>query len=213
MHVPMLADPAAVVPGWWADASAGGGWLGAHGSQLIDQIRVTLGDFAGVSASLTHIVERPMSADDGFVVHFRLRGGCAGVLQSTASDRGIVVETRVTGSTGTAWIEGVGDTVKVADAAGVRSLPVPDGLRSDPAPPLPAGAVTTTYEQMITFGVEYGPYTRPGRGVPGQDPGPARHRPGPSHLRRRRGPDGRARRHPPLRRPRWRLDRGRARLT
>ncbi len=25
----------------------GGGWLGAHGSQLIDQIRATLGDFAG----------------------------------------------------------------------------------------------------------------------------------------------------------------------
>jgi predicted dehydrogenase len=160
MHVPMLADPDAVVPDWWADAGAGGGWLGAHGSQLIDQIRVTLGDFAGVSASITHVVERPMTADDGFVVHFRLQNGCVGVLQSTASDRAVVVETRVTGSTGTAWIEGVGDTVRVADGAGVRTLPVPDALRSDPAPPLPEGAVSTTYEHMITFGVEYGPYTR-----------------------------------------------------
>jgi predicted dehydrogenase len=160
MHVPMLADPHAVVPAWWADASAGGGWLGAHGSQLIDQIRATLGDFAGVSASLAHVVSRPMTADDGFVMHFRLRNGCVGVVQSTASDRGIVVETRVTGSTGTAWIEGVGDKVKVADASGVRTLAVPDELRTDPAPPLPAGAVTTTYEQMTTFGVEYGPYTR-----------------------------------------------------
>ncbi|MGA2522502.1 MAG: Gfo/Idh/MocA family oxidoreductase, partial [Acidimicrobiales bacterium] len=160
MHVPMLADPDAVVPGWWADARAGGGWLYAHGSQLIDQIRATLGEFAGVSASLLHVVDRPMTADDGFVVHFRMRSGCAGVLQSTASDRGIVVETRVTGSTGTAWIEGVGDTVRVADAGGVRRLPVPDDLHNEPAPPLPEGAVTTTYEQMTTFGVEYGPYTR-----------------------------------------------------
>ena len=52
MHVPMLADPDAVVPAWWADAAGGGGWLGAHGSQLIDQIRATSGEFAGVSASL-----------------------------------------------------------------------------------------------------------------------------------------------------------------
>jgi len=160
MHVPMLADAGAEVPAWWADADAGGGWLGAHGSQLIDQIRVTVGEFEGVSASVVHVVDRPMTADDGFVVHFRLRGGCAGVLQSTASDRGIVVETRVTGSSGTAWIDGVGDTVRVADAAGVRTLEVPEELRTAPAPALPAGAVTTTYEHMITFGVEYGPYTR-----------------------------------------------------
>jgi predicted dehydrogenase len=160
MHVPMLADPGAVVPEWWADASAGGGWLGAHGSQLIDQIRATLGDFAGVSTSLAHVVDRPMTADDGFVMHFRLRNGCVGMLQSTASDRGIVVETRVTGSTGTTWIEGVGEKVRVADASGVRTLPVPDALRTVAAPALPEGSVTTTYEQMTTFGVEYGPYTR-----------------------------------------------------
>ena len=123
-----------MVPEWWADASAGGGWLGAHGSQLIDQIRATLGDFAGVSASLVHVVDRPMTADDGFVVHFRMRNGCVGVLQSTASDRGIVVETRVTGSTGTAWIEGVGDKVRVADASGVRTMAVPDSLRTATRP-------------------------------------------------------------------------------
>jgi len=101
-----------------------------------------------------------MTADDGFVVHFRLRGGCVGVLQSTASDRGILVETRVTGTSGTAWIEGVGDTVKIADDGGTRTLPVPDWLRNEQSPALPPGSVTTTYEQMITFGVEYGPYTR-----------------------------------------------------
>ena len=110
MHVPVLVEHDAEVPEWWADAARSGGWLAAHGSQLIDQIRATLGEFDGVSASLVHVVDRPMTADDGFVVHFRMASGCVGTLQSTASDRGIVVETRVTGSAATAWIEGVGAT-------------------------------------------------------------------------------------------------------
>jgi predicted dehydrogenase len=160
MHVPVLADSAAEVPDWWADASVSGGWLAAHGSQLIDQIRATLGEFGGVSASLVHVVDRPMSADDGFVVHFRMHSGCVGTLQSTASDHGIMVETRVTGSTATAWIEGVGATVKVASAAGVRTLPAIESMPTVPAPALPEGSMTTTYEHMINFGVEYGPYTR-----------------------------------------------------
>jgi len=160
MHVPVLAESDAQVPDWWADAASGGGWLMAHGSQLIDQIRATLGEFDGVSASLVHVVDRPMSADDGFVVHFRMENGCVGTLQSTASDRGIMVETRVTGSKATAWIEGVGATVKVASADGVRTLPSIESMPNVSAPLLPTGSVSTTYERMITFGVEYGPYTR-----------------------------------------------------
>jgi predicted dehydrogenase len=159
MHVPVLVDAAAVVPDWWADAASHGGWMWAHGSQLIDQIRATLGDFAGVSAHLVQVIDRPaMTADDGFVVHFRMRNGAVGVLQSTAADYGVLVETRVTGSRGAAWIEGVGATVKVAGPDGVVTWPVPDGVAFERAPKLPEGAVTTTYEQMITFGVEYGPY-------------------------------------------------------
>ncbi len=161
MHVPVLADPGGVVPDWWADAASRGGWLWAHGSQLIDQIRMTLGEFDGVSAHLVHVVDRPsMSADDGFVVHFRMRNGTVGVMESTAADWGVLVETRVTGSRGAAWIEGVGAKVKVAGPGGVTTRPVPEGTSVEPAPPLPEGAVRTTYEQMITFGVEYGPYTR-----------------------------------------------------
>ncbi len=176
MHVPVLVDPRAEVPLWWADADHGGGWLGAHGSQLIDQIRATLGDFAALSTSVVHVVDRDMTADDGFVMHFRLRNGCVGTLQSTASDRGIMVETRVTGSTATAWIEGVGDVVKVADRSGVRTLAVPEELPRVPAPALPEGAVSTTYERMTTFGVEYGPYTRLARAfldrIEGRAPAP-----------------------------------------
>jgi predicted dehydrogenase len=160
MHVPVLVDSDAQVPAWWADSTTSGGWLAAHGSQLIDQIRATLGEFSGVSASLVHVVDRPMSADDGFVIHFRMESGCVGTLQSTASDRAIVMETRVTGSESTAWIEGVGAIVKVASADGVRTLPAIEEMPTVPAPRLPAGSVTTAYERMSTFGVEYGPYTR-----------------------------------------------------
>jgi predicted dehydrogenase len=161
MNVPVLADPDAVVPAWWADAAARGGWMWAHGSQLIDQIRVTLGEFEGVSAHLLQVAERSsMTSDDGFVVHFRMRDGTVGVMQSTAADWGVLVETRVTGSHGAAWIEGVGDSVKVAGPDGVARAPVPAGAARTKAPPLPEGAVRTAYEQMITFGVEYAPYVR-----------------------------------------------------
>ncbi|MCG8588213.1 MAG: Gfo/Idh/MocA family oxidoreductase, partial [Proteobacteria bacterium] len=46
LHVGILADRAVELPDWWTDAKQGGGWLGAHGSQVIDQVRFTLGEFA-----------------------------------------------------------------------------------------------------------------------------------------------------------------------
>ena len=161
MHVPLLADAAAEVPDWWADRDQGGGWFGAHGSQVIDQVRTTLGEFEGVSASLPHVADRGMSAEDGFVVHFRMRSGAVGTLQSTSGDWGPpIVETRVVGSSGTAWIQGVSSVVKVADRNGARTIPVGDDLPTATGPPLPEGLVRTRYEQMISHGMDYGSYTR-----------------------------------------------------
>ena len=158
-----LAAPDAEVPAWWADAGAGGGWFGAHGSQVIDQIRVTLGEFRSVTASVLAVAPRvpPWSSDDGFVVHFVMESGAVGIMQSTPSDRGpLLIETRVVGSTGTAWIKGVGATVKVADAAGTRTLDVPDDLRVGAAAAPPREVLSTTYEQMTGLGLDLGPYTR-----------------------------------------------------
>jgi predicted dehydrogenase len=161
LHVPMLADDSAEVPAWWADTGSGGGWLGAHGSQVIDQLRVTLGEFDGVSASLPLVADRAMSAEDTFVVHFRMRSGCVGVLQSSAGDWGPpIIETRITGSRGTAWIEGVGSKVSVADAGGTRVVPVGDDLPTDRPEPLPDGLLHTAYDRMIAHGMDLGPYTR-----------------------------------------------------
>ncbi len=161
LHVPLLADPSAEVPGWWADREQGGGWLGAHGSQVIDQIRVTLGEFESVCASLPQVAARGMTAEDAFVVHFRMESGAVGTLQSTSGDWGPpIVITRVVGSEGTAWIEGVGSTVKVADRAGTRTVPVSDDLPAGAGPGLPEGLVTTAYERMISHGMDFSPYTR-----------------------------------------------------
>jgi predicted dehydrogenase len=164
LHVPMLADPDAEVPAWWADAASGGGWLGAHGSQVIDQLRVTLGEFDGVSAALPHVADRAQSAEDTFIVKFRMRSGCTGVMSSTCGDVGpFLIETRVVGSKGTAWIEDVGDKVFVADAAGTRQVAVGDDLPrfgSDGPEPLPPGVLHTAYDNMIAHGLDLPPYTR-----------------------------------------------------
>jgi predicted dehydrogenase len=151
LHVPMLADASSEVPDWWSSAEQGGGWLAAHGSQVIDQLRVTLGELRSVTASTVQVTRRvpPWSADDGFVVHCVMESGAVASVQSTPSDRGpLLIETRVVGSRGTVWIEGLGDTVKIADAAGTRTLEVPDDLRiTQPAAP-PRELLRTTYEQM-----------------------------------------------------------------
>jgi predicted dehydrogenase len=161
LHVPVLADVDAELPEWWADARQGGGWLGAHGSQVIDQIRATLGEFDAVSASVVHVAERHSSADDGFVVRFTLQSGAAGLMQSTAADRGpMLIETRVIGAGGSAWIDGLGDAVWVATRDGTQRVSVPEDLMTAPPTPLPAGVLATTYEQMIGHGLDLGAYTR-----------------------------------------------------
>jgi predicted dehydrogenase len=102
-----------------------------------------------------------MTADDGFVVHFRLRSGATGVMQSTAADRApMLIQTRVVGTQGTAWIDGLGDAVWVADTSGSRRLDVPDDLRTAPAEAPPTSLLETTYEQMTGHGLDLGPYTR-----------------------------------------------------
>ena len=161
LHIGSLADPAADLPDWWREADEGGGWLGAHGSQVIDQLRATVGEFESVSATLVDVAGRPGSAEDGFILQFRLRSGAVGTVQTTAADRGpFLVETRVTGSVGTAWIEGVGSTVKVATKEGTRRIAADERLCYPPPPPLPEGSLSGDYDRMVAHGLDLGPYTR-----------------------------------------------------
>jgi len=158
LTIPLLADTEAEVPDWWSDKDQGGGWLGAHAVHGIDQLRNTLGEFEGVSAGLTNVVDRAWTAEDSYLVRFRLRNGVEGMMMSSAADRGpIVMMTRFVGSKGTLWLEG--DTVKVADEGGTRTLEVPADLRSDPPDPPPADLMVTAYDLLHSTGIDVGPYT------------------------------------------------------
>ena len=127
LNLPILADPAGEMQDWWADAAEGGGWLGALASHNVDQLRTMLGEFAGVSASLSLVADRDWTAEDSYTIHFRTRSGVDGIIQSTAGGWGPPVAcTRVYGSRGTLWIEG--NSVQVADRSGTRTLDTPADL-------------------------------------------------------------------------------------
>jgi predicted dehydrogenase len=149
-----VADPEHRMMDWWFDAARGGGWLGASGSHVIDQVRDTVGEFESVEATTPLVSDRPAGvADDSFVVHGRLTSGCDVVLQSTAGAWGPnLAVTRIAGTRGSAWIDG--GAVFVADRTGTRQLPVPEELRLPP-PPAPSDDPRERYSHL-----ELGPYTR-----------------------------------------------------
>jgi predicted dehydrogenase len=159
LQIPLLAALSAEVPDWWSDAGQGGGWLGAQGSHVIDQIRVTLGEFAGVSASLPSIADHGWTAEDTFVAHFRLRSGLAGVIQSSAADWGrILIVTRIAGSEGAVSLDG--DTVTLSTAAGTEVVQPPEDLLVGPPQAPPADLMVTAYDLLHSTGIDRGPYTR-----------------------------------------------------
>jgi predicted dehydrogenase len=159
LDMPLLADPAGELPAWWSDADQGGGWLGAHGSHVIDQIRVTLGEFSGVSATLAVVAPRPMTAEDSYLVHFRLASGVEGTMSSSASAWGPpLMVTRVVGTKGTAWLQG--DAVWTGDERGNTLVAVPDDLVNAPPDPPPADLMVTAYDRMHASGIDLAPYTR-----------------------------------------------------
>ena len=157
LHIPLLADPRAEVPPWWSDASQGGGWLGAHATHLIDQVRTTLGEFDAVSAGLVSVSERSWSVEDAYTVHFRTRSGVDGVMQSSSASWGpMLIHTRIAGTGGTLSI--AGDTVKVADSSGERTLEVPSDMVGGDAVPPPADLLVTEYDLLHATGIDRGPY-------------------------------------------------------
>jgi predicted dehydrogenase len=163
--VPFLSYPGAQTPEWWEDEARGGGFLGAWGSHLIDQVRVTLGEFASVSARLQTLSGKPgMSADDTFSAQFRLVNGLEGVfVESMAAPGDMFGIVRISGTEGALWIEGVqGEELWLADRAGNKKrVPVPAELLLEAPVPFPhAQLMQTAYEQAHAFGTDLAPYTR-----------------------------------------------------
>jgi predicted dehydrogenase len=154
-YLALVASPEAKMPRWWFDEQAGGGWLGAHGSHIIDQVRTALGEFRSLSATLPIVSDRQGVAEDSYAVRFQLVNGVEGILQHTAGAWGPGASmTRVAGTEGTAWIES--GTVKIADRDGTRDLPVPADLTLPPPPP---PSPSDDPRQRVA-GVELGAFTR-----------------------------------------------------
>ena len=153
-HVPLAADPTTRMPDWWFDPASGGGWLGASGSHVVDQLRVWLGEITWVSGGLSVVSDRPAgAAEDSFTIRAGLASGAEAVLQQTAGAWGPAVGiTRVAGSRGTVWLDA--GAAWLADASGERRLPVPADLEL-PTPPAEADDPAHRFTHL-----ELGPYTR-----------------------------------------------------
>lgn len=181
LHLPTHADPAAALPAWWQLREEGGGWLGAHGSHVIDQVRSTLGEIVGVSASLQRLADRPaMTADDTYSAHLRLANGATVWIHGSCATRGqFVMTTKVVGSGGAAWVQGA--DVWVDTGGEPAQLPMPADLPAAAPEPPPAELIRDAYDAWHSMGIDLAPYTRlyevlaariDGRDVPA-DPVPA----------------------------------------
>jgi predicted dehydrogenase len=159
LQLPTLHDAAAEMPAWWDDADQGGGWLGAHGTHMIDQVRTTMGEITRVSAALETLSPRPMTADDTYTVQFETAAGATGLLHSSCATGGqFVVATKVTGTTGSAWTQG--DEVWIDAGAGPTQVPAADDLPAAAPVPPPGELLHTTYDMWHSTGMDLAPYTR-----------------------------------------------------
>lgn len=133
--MPQITTQESEMPDWWFDPGEGGGWLGALGSHVIDQLRSWLGEFESVSASLASVSATRGPADDSFTVRFRMANGLEGVIQSSAGTWGPLLDvTRICGSEGTLRTEG--GKVLFSGRSGEREVPIAGDLILPPAPPI-----------------------------------------------------------------------------
>jgi predicted dehydrogenase len=112
-----------------------------------------------VSAALETLSPRPMTADDTYTVQFETATGATGLLHSSCATGGqFVAATKVTGTTGSAWMQG--DEVWVDTGAGPTQVPPADDLPAVAPVPPPGELLNTTYDMWHSMGIDLAPYTR-----------------------------------------------------
>jgi len=168
-HQPGTLTPEEPMAAWWEDAGEGGGFLGAFGSHMFDQIDHMFGPVRRVSGQLQTLVPgRPQrTADDCYSVQFEAGEGVMGTIIAAQESRsGFVMCTKVTGTAGGAWIQsgatyGDPEEVWVHDAAGMRQVPMPADLVNPPPSPFPVSElIQTEMDRWHTMGFDVPPYAR-----------------------------------------------------
>lgn len=154
---------------WWVDASQGGGFLGAFGTHMIDQVLSTIGPIRSVSALLRKLsTGRPnMTSDDYYNIQFITESGCCGVIEAAMTLPGpYVISTKIAGSKGAAWIQqgstyGEPEQVWVRDGDGERIIPAPSELVNPAPEPFPiVELIQTEMDRWHTHGIDVAPYTK-----------------------------------------------------
>jgi predicted dehydrogenase len=168
-HQPGMQDPTEKLTDWWVDAAQGGGFLGAFGSHMIDQVRSTLGEITAVSGSLQTLAPgRPdMTADDCYSVQFETASGAKGLIMATMSAPGpLVMATKAVGTKGGAWIQsgaafGDPEEVWVETGGRARRIEMPPELVNPIPTPFPIDElVQTEQDRWHSQGFDVAPYAR-----------------------------------------------------
>jgi predicted dehydrogenase len=125
-YTPFLqsSDSAMAMPSWFEEPGIGG-WLGANGSHTLDQLRLWLGPFRSVSATMVVASEGDRTVEDAYSARFTMGSDIEVGLQNVGAawtTRGLVA---ITGTRGTIGIDD--GQAWIADRDGTRPLPVPEG--------------------------------------------------------------------------------------
>jgi predicted dehydrogenase len=160
-YLEYLNSPHIEMPDWWYDESAGGGWLGAWGSHVVDWVRSWLGEFESVSAALPQVTGSVEKAEDSYILRFRLANGAEGIVQQTAGAWGPFTNmVRVAGTKGTVWLEN--QTVWIADRDGARVLPIATDLLLPRPPPESTDPRQERPDWQMMSQIELAPYVKLG---------------------------------------------------
>ncbi len=136
--MPLYVAPYKSPPAWWFDADAGGGWLGASGSHLLDATRFWLGDARSVTAMVDTLGRG--SADDTYAIFLRMASGARVVLQQSAAVLGPRFQAlRLSGSEGTAWFDEAWELWQAGRTGDPTRVTIADDLTA-PAVDLPPHA-------------------------------------------------------------------------
>jgi predicted dehydrogenase len=124
----ILAGPEATAPDWFQSSGHFGGWPNAEAQHVVDEIRMSLGDIATVTALEGQVTEHAWDAAETFAVQFTTVGGAIGVVQSSVGAFGPMVNVqRVSGTGGSVWTAADG-TVMVHDGTTERVVTPPAEL-------------------------------------------------------------------------------------